>query len=51
MPEERRGPDLCHLLGRRKRQRAEEADIGVVILDDRMTAKCLNLNRSGCIIS
>ena len=38
MPQERRGPVLCLLLGREERQRAEEADSGVVILGDRMTA-------------
>jgi hypothetical protein len=38
MPQERRGPVLRLLLGRQEEaQRAEEADIGVVILDDRMT--------------
>jgi hypothetical protein len=37
MPQKRRGPVLCLLLGRQEEQRAEAADSGVVILDDRMT--------------
>jgi len=37
MPQKRRGPILCLLLGKQKRQRAEGADIGVLRLDDRMT--------------
>jgi hypothetical protein len=36
MPQERRGPVLCLLLRRQKVAGAEEADIGVAILDDRV---------------